>query len=108
MGVMRFVVEPEWLPADWPEAYGGYISGFDGRVHPTRIELAGNVITCHRDASDSGTFQVAWPLPGAGRPILSTATLCEREAPYELLVELARGKVHHLTDVEWDRQYPPN
>lgn len=105
MGVMRFVVEPEWLPVDWPEAYGGYISGLDGRVHPTRIELCGNVISCHRDVAESGSFHVAWPIAGAGRPILSTATLCEREEPYELIVELARGKVHHLTDVEWDAQF---
>ncbi len=93
MGVIRFLIHPSDELGAWPEAYRAYVSGFDGRVFPTRIEIDGSVMTCHRQCSDSGKLQVAWPVPGFGRPVIATASLCERDAPYLLAVELARGKI---------------
>lgn len=93
MGLMRFIVHPESLLADWPEIHRGYLCGSDGRVYPTRIELDGNVVLCRRTTSESAKFYVGWPIPGYGRPVMGTATLPEREAPYVLAVELARGKI---------------
>jgi GH35 family endo-1,4-beta-xylanase len=93
MGVVRFLVEPESMLEEWPELEQAYISGFDGRIYPTRVEVAGNVICCRRQSSDSGKLHVAWPVPGFGRPIMTTSSLREQEAPYNLAVELARGKI---------------
>jgi hypothetical protein len=93
MGVMRFVVFPQELLADWPEAHRAYICGVDQAAWPTRIELVGNQLLCRRQNSDSGKLNIAWPVAGFGRPILATASLPEREEPYLLAVELARGKI---------------
>ncbi|HLJ10724.1 MAG TPA: endo-1,4-beta-xylanase [Planctomycetaceae bacterium] len=93
MGVMRFVVHPAELFADWPEVYRAYISGVDQAAWPTRIEVVGNQILCRRQNSDSGKLNIAWPVPGFGRPVLATASLPEREDIYVLAVELARGKI---------------
>lgn len=93
MGVMRFVVHPAQVLADWPEVYRAYLSGIDNAAWPTRIEVAGQEIICRRQNSDSGKFNVAWPVAGFGRPVLTTASLPEREQPYLLPVELARGKI---------------
>lgn len=93
MGVMRFLVQPEELLSDWPEFHLAYLSGVDQSVWPTRAELEGNVLLCRRQTSESGKLHVAWPVPGFGRPVLSTASLPEREQPYLLALELARGKV---------------
>ncbi len=93
MGVMRFLVHPANLMNEWPEAHRGYVHGSDGRVFPTRIEISDNLITCRRQFSESGKFHVPWPVAGFGRPVLGTASLREREEPYLLPVELARGTI---------------
>jgi len=93
MGVMRFLVYPEGRLRELPEARQAYLSGFDGRVFPTRVELDGNVLVCRRQTSESCRLHVAWPVPGVGRPLVSTASLREQDVPYLLPVELARGKL---------------
>ena len=98
MGVMRFAVYPPELLDEWPEVYRAFISGFDERIFPTRIEVDDNVITCRRQESESGKLNVAWPVAGVGRPIVSTCSLAEREEPYLLSLELARGKIAQLRD----------
>lgn len=98
MGVMRFLIDPLPSGGDWPEAWRSYISGFDGRVFPTRVEFEGNMMLCRRQSPDSGRLHVAWPVAGRGRPLLFTTSLREQEAPYILAVELARGKLSQVRD----------
>ena len=96
MGVMRFRVCPPGFLEGWPEAEQAYISGFDGRVFPTRVEREGDELVCHRPSSESGRLHVAWPVPGYGRTLVSTSSLREQDASYLLPVELARGKIGQL------------
>ncbi len=98
MGVMRFLVYPPELLDGWPEVVDAYLSGADGRVFSTEIEVTGNLVTCRRSSNDSGRLHVAWPVEGFGRPVISTASLSEREEPYLLPLELARGKIAQLRD----------
>jgi hypothetical protein len=98
MGVMRFLVYPPELLDGWREAFDAYLSGADGRIFATQVELAGNVMTCRRSVGESGKLHVAWPVEGFGRPVVSTASLPEREEPYLLPLELARGKLSQLRD----------
>ena len=98
MGVMRFLIYPPELILAWPEVFDGYLSGADGRVFPTQIEVTGNLLTCERSSNDSGRLHIAWPVNGFGRPVISTASLSEREEPYLLPLELARGKIAQLRD----------
>ena len=111
MGLMRFLVYPESMLGDWPEIYRAHLSGLDGRIYPTRVEVVGNLVTCRRPHSDSGKLHVPWPVPGHGRPVLSTTSLREREAPYLLSLELARGKLSEIRDqsAAWQllRMTPP-
>lgn len=96
MGLIRFIVHPAERMAAWPEVYRGYLSGADGRIFPTRIEVDGAVVAVRRSTAESSKFHVAWPVPGFGRPVLHTASLPEREQPYQLVVELARGELVQL------------
>ena len=98
MGVIRFIFHPEQLTDGVSNLYRAYLSGFDNRVFPTRVEIDGNLMTCRRQTSESGKLHVSWPIPGFGRPLTSTSSLREREEPYLLLVELARGKIGALRD----------
>lgn len=93
MGLIRFAVYPASLTEDWPEVYRGYLTGSDGRVFPTRIEVDGDIVGCRRTTSESCKFHVTFPVEGFGRPVVNTASLPEREQPYVLVVELARGKI---------------
>ena len=98
MGLMRFLVHPEELLDDWQEVHRAYVSGLDGRVYPTRVEIAGNVVTCRRPHSDSGKLHVPWPVNGCGRPVVTTTSLRERDEPYFLPLELARGALSQLRE----------
>ncbi len=102
---MKFQVYPESLMADWPEAQNAYITGLDGRVFPSRVEIEDNTISCRRSASDSGKFNIAWPVPGFGRPVISTSSLREQETAYVLAIELARGKICQVRNqaATWDQ-----
>lgn len=98
MGVMRFLVYPDELLDDYPEVHRAYISGLDGRVYPTRVEIEGNVVNCLRQSSESGKLHVAWPVEGFGRPVITSSSLPERDQPYVLALELARGKICRIRD----------
>lgn len=104
MGVMRFLIHPQRLLDDWDQCPPPYISGMDGRVFPTRVEQYGNVLECTRAHPDSGRLQMCWPVEGYGRPVVATSSLREREAPYLLPLELARGKISQVRDQvsEWE------
>ncbi|MCY2962069.1 MAG: endo-1,4-beta-xylanase [Planctomycetota bacterium] len=93
---MRFLVYPESVLLDWPEVHRGSITGLDQSAWSTRIDVEGQTVVCRRMNSDSGKFNVAWPVEGFGRPVLTTANLPERQEPYVLVVELARGKIVQL------------
>lgn len=93
MGLIRFAVHPASLMGDWPEVYRGFLTGADGRVFHTRVEVDGQIVGCRRMTSESCKLHVAFPVPDFGRPMVSTASLPEREQPYLLAVELARGKI---------------
>jgi GH35 family endo-1,4-beta-xylanase len=98
MGVMRFQVRPRDMLDGRPEVYRAYVSGLDARVYPTRVEVDGDTIVCRRQSSDSGRLNIAWPVPGFGRPVVATSSLVEREEVYLLPLELARGKISQVRD----------
>lgn len=106
MGVMRFRIHPASVIDDCPDLYRAYIAGFDGRVFPTRVEIDGAMMACRRPVSDSGKLHVAWPVPGYGQPVLTSSSLPEREEPYNLAVELARGTISEIRDQHgsWELQ----
>lgn len=93
MGVMRFLVHPADILNDWPEVHQAYLSGMDGTIWATRIEIDGPHVLCRRANPDSGKLHVAWPVEGFGRPVLTTSSLPERPGSYLLVLELARGKI---------------
>ena len=104
MGLIRFAVYPANLLSDWPEVHAGYLTGADGRIFPTRIEILNNIVGCRRTSSESAKFHVVWPVQGFGRIVIPTASLPEREEPYLLAVELARGKIVQVRNqsAQWE------
>ncbi len=70
--------------------------GPDNMPWPTELRFTANQLTVSRVVDESGYLIVPWTIDGRGRMMGTSATLIERSRPYNLLVELARGKVNQL------------
>ncbi len=96
MGVMKFRLppnEPVQRASDYRRAY---ITGLDRTPGRVGVELRNGMMNCARESTESGRLFVPWPVQGHGTPIIGTATLADRAAPYVLAVELARGKLNDI------------
>src|SRR5436853_1422936 len=77
--------------------------GQDGMPFPTHVNLEPGLLFVERGINESGFLSVPWKVEGVGRLMLNSATLMERRHPYDLLLELSRGKIHQLRNQmsEW-------
>lgn len=96
MGVMKFRLPPNEATGKVPDYRKAYITGLDRTPGRLAVELRNGVMTCVRESTESGRLFVPWPIEGFGMPLVGTATLAERPAPYTLAVELARGKLNDI------------
>lgn len=102
MSVMRFVVHPaDRLSPDAIQR--AYLSGLDRVPYVGRAVPTDDGLRIERNDSDSGCLNIPYPVEGRGELTLSTGSLMERDRPYLLQVELARGKVNHVRTqmAEW-------
>ncbi|MFN3161635.1 MAG: endo-1,4-beta-xylanase [Rubinisphaera brasiliensis] len=98
MGIMRFDLGTSDMSQHFPRFEHAFITNYDGVAYPTRVRCDGQELQCIRQKSDSGKLNIAWPVAGLGTPILRTSSLIERELPYNLPLELARGQLSELRD----------
>ncbi len=98
MGIMRFDLGGDDLSRFFPRFEQAFITNYDGAAFPSRVQCEGRELRCIRQKSESGKLNIPWPVRGQGIPILRTCSLIEREAPYILAVELARGQLGELRD----------
>ncbi len=103
MGVLKFRLTPPELSDQLPELLRAYVTGLDRTPERMKAELRPGMLICHREAPESGRLHVPWPIEGIGMPYVGTATLIERAEPYDLAVELARGKLNDVRNqaAEW-------
>ncbi len=73
-----------------------YMTGLDRSATRLRVAVEGDLLVCRREGEESGRLFVPWPIPGFGTAFVGTATLGERAEPYDLAVELARGKLNDV------------
>ncbi len=117
MGQLRFHI-PQHL--DEPTRSGlerGYLAGLpDYMPWPTQCRIVDGEFQVEKDGPDSGSLYVPWPIKqtdndsapwmrnATRRLFTGTATLGERAEPYQLLTELARGKVNQVRNQAADWQ----
>lgn len=99
MGVLKFQVTSPDLASRLPDLRKAYVTGLDRTPSRLSIEFRQGLMVCHRESGESGRLFVPWPVPGHGTPIVGTATLAERRTPYNLAVELARGKLNDIQNL---------
>ena len=90
MGLLRFLVpQSDRISAEAVDL--AYMSGFDGVPWPSRNEWTNGELIIERPEDESGSLHVPWHVEGRGELVLSTASVMERDRPYHLPLELARG-----------------
>ena len=101
MGQMRFYApKSESLPCSAVEL--AYLAGLEAIPWHSCNSLCDDILTIARTGSESGNLYIPWHVPGIGQRTLSTCTLMERERPYCLFTELARGTVHRARSMAAD------
>jgi hypothetical protein len=105
MGVMRFLL-PSDISDDLAEALGrsSVGGGPDNMPWPTDATVSDGRMGVRREVDESGFLIAPWDIPGFGRFFGTTGTLIEREEPYPLPLELARGKINQIRAqaAEWE------
>ena len=103
MGTMTFQL-PASLSADAARELkrSCMAGGPDNMPWPTELRIADHQLTVRRIVDESGFLLVPWSIEGRGQLMGTSATLIERPHPYNLLVELARGKVNQVRSQAFD------
>ncbi|MEN6449654.1 MAG: hypothetical protein ABFC96_04100 [Thermoguttaceae bacterium] len=68
-----------------------YLTGIERMSWPVRTTAEGEELRLQRSVSDSAAIHLPWPVEGHGQPTLSSGSLIERQEPYLLPLEIARG-----------------
>jgi hypothetical protein len=78
--------------------------GPDNMPYPSEVFIRGQELLIDRGTDESGYLVAPWRVLGTGMLMGTSATLMERPAPYQLLVELARGKVNQVRNqaADWE------
>jgi Glycosyl hydrolase family 10 len=81
-----------------------YICGSDELPWCGRAYFSGNQLIVERAEDDSGSVHVPWRIDDRGDILIATSTLMERDRPYMLEVELARGTTNRLRSqmAQWE------
>ena len=95
MGLMRLFVENrERISQLDPSRV--FMAGMDELPWFGHVLVRDDHIVIQRAESDSGCVSLPWHVAGRGHLLLATTTLMEREEPYFLEIELARGLVQRI------------
>ena len=95
MGEFKFRL-PEFWTMERQQAAAIHTVGIDGIPWPCKVATEEGILTVRRNRNESGKTYIPWRSETRGELLISTATLLERESPYPLLTELARGTLNRL------------
>ena len=93
MGVIRFVA-PGQEEALRRVASRSYLVSIEGLPWETRSVFRDGQLRLDRETQESGALCVPWSVNGGAELLLQTSTLIERDRPYLLQLELARGTLN--------------
>ncbi len=92
----RFQIYQGSKPVNSFPLEGAYLIGSDHVPVRAEFEFRDAELLCHKRAQGPAALVVLWPIRGVGRVMLETTRLVERERPYNLHLELARGQMMRI------------
>src|SRR5262249_11302704 len=96
MGLLKFRLNPPELSDRLPDLRKAYITGPDRTPGRAAVDVRPGLLTINRPGPESGRGLVPRPAGAVGMPVVATATLADRAEPYDLGVELARGRLNDV------------
>jgi hypothetical protein len=103
MGQIRFLTpRHDAVPASALER--AYLAGIEGIPWRCRNVIHQRTLVLERAVHESGNLYIPFQVAGYGEITLCTGSLMERERPYLLLLELARGTLNRIRNYVADYQ----
>lgn len=97
MGAMSFLLPADMTTETSQELERACVAGGpDNMPWLTEVVLEPGHMTLRREVDESGCLVAPWLVDGAGLLMGTSGTLMERAVPYQLQLELARGKINQL------------
>src|SRR6516162_8560745 len=97
MGTMTFHLPANLSPDAARELKRTCMAGGpDNMPWPSELQFMPKQLRVSRIVDESGFLLVPWSIDGRGLLMGTSGTLIERPQPYNLIVELARGKVNQV------------
>ncbi len=94
--MLRFQIYTDGKPGGSVNFEGAHLIGGEGLPLRSEITLQDNCIVCQKRTAGTASLSLIWPIKSAGTLMLETARLPERDEPYILNVELARGRLMRI------------
>ncbi len=94
--MLKFIVFNNNQAVDDIDLSGSYLIGQDEVPVRGKIEFRDGVITCQKNTEDAVGLAIMWNIPRAGKFLLQTTRLPDRNKPYILNVELARWRLMRI------------
>ncbi len=95
--MLRFVVNRDGNPVREMDLAGAYLVGSDGVPLRAELEFHDSQVVCAKRADGPAALALLYPVPGCGTMLLETSRLMDREQPYNLPLELARGRLMRIS-----------
>jgi len=95
MGEFKFRLPPDWS-LERRQSAAIHTVGLDGIPWPCKISINDSILVVSRNRNESGKTFVPYSFEKYGELLIATGTLPERDQPYSLLLELARGTLNRL------------
>src|SRR5262245_39977371 len=97
MGTLTFQLPPDLTPDAANELdHAGMLGGQDNMPYAAQVVVEPDQLVVARGTEESGYVMAPWEVEEAGLLMTATPTVIERDQPYQLQVELARGKVNQV------------
>lgn len=94
--MLSFAVYANGKAAEHVNLNGAYVLGSDDVPLRAEITFKNGVINCSKRAAGPAGLVILWNVAGVGEVLVETVRVQERDAPYILQVELARGRLMRL------------
>ena len=94
--MLRFSVFRDGQPAAEVDLEGAHLVGQDHVPIGSEMAFEGGEVRVRKQQEGAAGLALLWPVKDFGRVLLETTRLPEREAPYNLHVELARARLMRL------------
>ncbi|MCG8404065.1 MAG: endo-1,4-beta-xylanase [Phycisphaerales bacterium] len=100
--MLRIKVYENGAPAKIVDLSGAYLVGNDRVPMRAELKFANGEIVFDSRSRGAAALSIMWPVDGVGRIMLDTPRLQERKQPYDLNVELARGRLMQISQKRED------